>query len=214
MRTPQQIFFDEMPLRKRKELEQRDKRMAAVHEAGHATVGAAKGVCFGAWIHRNKSGEPDENTWLGHVQTMFGITMRNGKPVVVVGPCGALDSTFAVAGMVAEELDDDPNADFDWIMEFWESEWISPSPADLQSCSEDWHERSKAVQEAIDILREQKPLFDRIVAELLEHKIINEFQIAVLAAQLLVSRPTPALHRKKKTTRLAKPAKQRKSGNA
>jgi len=182
---------ENMTLRHLEELEEREKRKAAVHEAGHATVAATKGVRVDAWIHRNESGDPGEKAWLGHVRNVPRFVWQDGKPALA-DDLKTLGSTYAVAGMVAEELHDSPKETYDSIVENWKLGLCTPSPADLELCSEDWRERSKAVAEAVRILRDQMPLFDRIVAELLEHRSLADGHIAFLAAQLLTAGATPA----------------------
>ena len=171
------------------ELEMREKQKAAVHEAGHAIVAATKGVPVEAWIHRNKSGDPGEKAWLGHVQNTPRVVWQEGKRTLA-DDCKVLGSTYAVAGMVAEELYDDPTETHESIIEHWKLGCCTPSPADLTLCSEDWRDRSIAVREAIKILREQAAFFGRIVTALLDCHMITDDQIAALAAQLL--RPSKA----------------------
>ena len=47
----------------------RDRRLAAVHEAGHVVVAARFGLyAASAWISRAESPMPDERAWIGRVQ--------------------------------------------------------------------------------------------------------------------------------------------------
>ena len=109
-----------------------------------------------------------------------------------------------MAGIVAEELDDDPVVECWDIVEGWEVGLNPPSPADLTLCSPDWSERSKAVQEALAIIRKEKRLFEGIVAELLEGESLTDGQMTDLAARLL----SKQVKRKKG----GKPAAKRKKG--
>jgi len=47
----------------------RDRRPAAIHEAGHVVVARQLGIeISSAWIAPNDGGLPDERTWIGRVQ--------------------------------------------------------------------------------------------------------------------------------------------------
>src|SRR5260221_389107 len=107
-----------MTPRELEELKKREKRKAAVHEAGHATVAASKGVPVCAWIHRNESGDPEEKAWLGHVQNAPRVVWQEGK-LALADDCNALGSPYGVAGMVAEEFDDYRKETHESIMDNW-----------------------------------------------------------------------------------------------
>ena len=75
-------------------MEAYDRRLAAIHEAGHAVMATHLGYESHAWIHRNDTYAPrDEKTWLGH------MTMRS-----MPGAGHPHARRVAVAGMVAETL--------------------------------------------------------------------------------------------------------------
>jgi hypothetical protein len=93
----------------------RDRRHAAVHEAGHLVVATRLGFeTCSAWIVANDGGGTDEVTWLGRVQ----IHNPGKLPKTAQRMVG-------VAGSVAE-----------WL---WQGGWIEDySPEGLMSES-DWH---------------------------------------------------------------------------
>lgn len=179
-----------------KEIDQYEKRMSAVHEAGHATVAVARGGRVCAWIYRNEPRGFDERTWLGTIQTVPRIVVRGDKATILRSR-RAFDSAYAVAGMVAEVSHHEPDYEPWKILSDWQEGACSPSPSDLEGCAKDWRSRSLAVEKAVSIIREQKPLFDRIVAKLLKDEVISDGQMADLGEQL-VQRQTPAKHLNKR----------------
>ena len=154
------------------EVERRDKRRAAVHEAGHATVAAAKGFRAIAWLYRSKTLQPlEEKIWLGRVQI------------------AGVDPAYAVAGMVAEHLDDVPDIAAWKIMEDWEfmgETEVGLSPTDMEIVPQNWPTRKAVVEEALTILRDQKPLFDRIVLQLFEHECVTDGMVSDWSRELCV----------------------------
>ncbi len=72
-----------------------DRRLAAIHEAGHALMGLHLGFDVDAWIHPRKTDRPlDEKTWRGHV-TIRNMPEDTSDPRI---------RAIALAGMVAETL--------------------------------------------------------------------------------------------------------------
>lgn len=72
-----------------------DRRLSAVHEAGHALMAVYLGYTADAWIHPNATSESlAEKTWVGH------MTLHD-RPVEREHPHTRM---IAVAGMVAETL--------------------------------------------------------------------------------------------------------------
>ncbi|KQR77598.1 hypothetical protein [Rhizobium sp. Leaf341] len=72
-----------------------DRRLAAIHEAGHVLMAIHLGYRAKAWVNPNETGDPfGEKTWVGHM-TMRGMPEERDHPHVRM---------VAVAGMVAEEL--------------------------------------------------------------------------------------------------------------
>lgn len=134
------------------EIEQMDKRTSAVHEAGHATVLVAGGHFCHCWVWKNDHSDIlEEKTWLGRVSAFSGF-----------------DATMAVAGIVATCMDEDPEVEACQIVEYWESEVIEPSLADMQWIPDDWEKRWDAVTAALATLRRDKALFAQIVDEIVE----------------------------------------------
>lgn len=79
-----------------------------------------------------------------------------------------IDSAIAVAGIVAEHLYANPDADVYTIMMDWDLGELTPSDTDLAMCSKRRSHRVRAVQKALDVLRQHKTLFDQTVRLLLE----------------------------------------------
>ena len=142
-------------------LDERDKRLSAVHEVGHGIVAKLKwpNKQQYLWIHRNGDcyDPMEEKTWLGHIMLLPSMPKRK-------------DSAFAVAGIVAEWLDWLPDVTVDEIIEGWDTDDVMPSPSDLYFCASDWRTRSRAVVQALSILREKKPVADGLVLELIEQQ--------------------------------------------
>src|SRR5262249_11675016 len=159
------------------ELAKHDKRMAAIHEAGHATVGVALG-CFGeAWLRRNESGGLEEKCWVGSYMWPTGQLKRAKKAVV------------GVAGMVAEALAEEPECSEENILDWWESEVYCPSPTDLASIPRGTVARFRAVRQAVHILREKQSLFELIVSHIIEHEFISEIDLLSMAGLIPLVNP-------------------------
>lgn len=72
-----------------------DRRLAAIHEGGHALMAVYLGYTADAWIHPNETDELiAEKTWLGHATV-------HDRPRSCAHPHNRM---IAVAGMVAETL--------------------------------------------------------------------------------------------------------------
>ena len=77
-----------------KRLEARDRRLAAIHEAGHHIIARHRGIhVIDSWIERAGDPTRDTSAWGGRCR------WRNPSRVSKVTRC-----MIAVAGMVAEEL--------------------------------------------------------------------------------------------------------------
>jgi hypothetical protein len=134
-----------------------DRRVFAVHEAGHATVAAIKGQRVRAELR--------------------------GSAVVD----GYFDASGAVAGMVAVEISGDyKNATVDTFVENWNFFRPGMSNTDLARIPEDREKRRAAVEEALLILRKQKELFEEIARQLLEVGTLSADTIAELAKRFRV----------------------------
>lgn len=84
-----------------KEVAEREKRNAAFHEAGHAVILRHFGGEGQARIWPNKSGNPDEKTWIGHFQLFDPPPLPREQWGVSVG----------LAGLIAEYIADDVEFD-------------------------------------------------------------------------------------------------------
>jgi hypothetical protein len=117
----------------------RDRRMAAVHEAGHIVVGRHVGLTLSsAWIAPNDGPPMEEKTWIGRVQFITGLDHLNSLERCRVGCAGA-----------AAEL-------------CWSGEYIDPfywddpeimSPSDWRLCDCEPGEPAQVCIEAIYDLR-------------------------------------------------------------
>lgn len=135
------------------EIEAREKRGAAIHEAGHLTVAVAIGQRARASIWKH-DGDPElEKTWTGRAGG-YGI-----HPLI------------AVAGIVAECLDESDDAQE--IDEWIDCEIVLPSATDLAHFPPA-EKRVEVIAEAIEILKEHKAFFDWAVAELIENHVITD----------------------------------------
>jgi hypothetical protein len=104
-----------------------DRRITAVHEAGHLVIARRLGLeVVSAWIMPNDAAPPDERTWIGRVQ-IFRLGEKGERARRMVG----------VAGSVAE-----------WL---WFGGWIEDFFPDAMSES-DWHLAGCAVDQPDDAL--------------------------------------------------------------
>jgi hypothetical protein len=118
----------------------RDRRMAAVHEAGHVVIARRLGLeIVSAWIVPN-DGEPDERTWAGRVQ------IRRPHEADEVSR-----RMVGVAGPVAEYL--------------WRGGWIEDYFPDEAMSESDWHlagcEPDKPDDALMDAIGEVGQMFAR-----------------------------------------------------
>ena len=65
----------------------RDRRLAAIHEAGHVTSARHLGVLVtSAWLEKNSDSDPlSEKQWTGHSAVSFGPSRRTNTMVAVAG---------------------------------------------------------------------------------------------------------------------------------
>ena len=98
----------------------RDRRMAAVHEAGHCLIAQRYGGQPDAWIDRN----PDiidpyagSSTWIGQTGMFWGRLKLSDYRRMQIG----------VAGCVAETVWRDRDRCFDWWSDFTDVAAMSPS---------------------------------------------------------------------------------------
>jgi hypothetical protein len=97
-----------------KKIRARERRLAAIHEAGHVVVARRLGFeLLSAWITPH-GGEPDERTWTGRVQIRRpDEASESGRRMV------------GIAGSVAEHL--------------WSGGWIEDYSPDEAMSESDWH---------------------------------------------------------------------------
>src|SRR4029453_2154469 len=96
------------------EIERCDKREAAIHEAGHLTVGLALGVHGDAWVYRRQTIDPEnEKLWVGKRETHEPIT-----------------AVVALSGLVAECWVENPETRADEIADWIDEGLVSPSSTD------------------------------------------------------------------------------------
>jgi hypothetical protein len=93
----------------------RERRSAAIHEAGHVVIARTLGFeLLSAWIVPHDGEEPDDRTWIGRVQI--------GRP----HEASEYDRRMlGVAGAVAEHL--------------WHGGWIEDYSPDEGMSESDWH---------------------------------------------------------------------------
>jgi hypothetical protein len=140
------------------EWQEHDKRKAAIHEAGHATIAALLRIPMSAWLKENPTSDPlEEKTWVGSMSWYQSDLNDLDK------------ATIAVAGRVAEYLADDEELDADSFIQVWEEgEDDGWSPTDLQSIPKSWKRRRCAVERALELLCGGRELFSAIMSELME----------------------------------------------
>jgi hypothetical protein len=131
----------------------RDRRAAAIHEAGHLVVARWAGAeIASAWIVQNDNPAPDEKTYGGRVQIVQigGIDPRRRRMI-------------GVAGAVAEHL-----GAGGWIEDLWpEDSSISESDWSLAGCEPG--QADEAIARAIDsvgrMLRLDGPVWPQVLRE-------------------------------------------------
>ncbi|HZN36033.1 MAG TPA: hypothetical protein VFB80_19520 [Pirellulaceae bacterium] len=143
---------------KQEEIKRRDKREAAIHEAGHLTVGLALGVRGSAWVYRSETTDPDnEKLWIGKHEAH-----------------GLVTATVAVSGLVAECWVEKPETSPDEIADWIDDGLVSPSPTDKTRFPESYEETLTAIVEAHAILVKHKRFFEWAVDELIKFETITD----------------------------------------
>jgi hypothetical protein len=135
----------------RKRIAARDRRNAAVHEAGHIVVARwARAGVASAWIIQNDGLAADEKAWAGRVQ-IISVSDVNPHRRRMIG----------VAGAVAEHLWCDG-----WIEDFW-PDGMSDSDWRLAGCGPDeyddalWH----AIHSVGRMFRADGPVWPAVLRE-------------------------------------------------
>jgi hypothetical protein len=117
----------------RKRIAARDRRSAAVHEAGHLVVARWAGAeITSAWIAPNNSPAADEKTWGGGVQIVDRTVLDPHRRRMI-----------GVAGLIAEHL-----WGGGWIDDFWPEGNMSESDWHMAECEPD--QPDEALWRAID----------------------------------------------------------------
>jgi len=142
-------------------LEARDRRLAAIHEAGHVTMGRHIGLSrISAWLEKTPNPEPWDKVWIGHTRFLEGRLSKTVRPRLSKGFFQREYAMFAVAGAVAERCWQ--HCDFEDALELWD---------DPDSMSEsDWAEcccqPGYPTRELINVINEVFSLFDRKTGKL------------------------------------------------
>ena len=140
------------------EIRTRDKRNAAIHEAGHLTVALALKVRGRAWIFPSATHDMmAEKLWVGKFQAM--TCQGVSRPVI------------CIAGVVAECLADDPQIEATEIVDFIDCGIVTPSPTDMMGISVVSEE---IVSTALELCRENKTFFDWAVAKLIRDESVTD----------------------------------------
>lgn len=173
----------------------RDKYLAAIHEAGHATVAAVLCWSLGrsltlplptpvagmtevqlggveAHIRRTETTDPMyEKTWVGST-THFQINLDKREK-----------ATINVAGMVAECLYEDDNIEATSIIDDWQMEVLEPSDTDYTGLPDAWEDRMSAVENALALLRRHDDLWHAVITQLVENELITNGELKKLATR-------------------------------
>jgi hypothetical protein len=131
-----------------------------------------RGSLLSPWLERSGTYDPRlEKTWIGHVD-MFGSSTTD------------VEALIAVAGVVAEALDDDPETTAEQIVGDWEwDENSGPSATDRSLMSTEWWERRlEAVAITRAILVQHWKFLESVVAELIASDRVSRDRVVVLYA--------------------------------
>jgi hypothetical protein len=139
------------------EIERCDKREAAIHEAGHITVGLALGIRGSAWVYTSQTIDPEnEKLWVGKHATRDPIT-----------------AAVAVSGLVAECWVENPETSADEITDWIDDGLVSPSATDEAQFPTSYEGKLAAVVEALELLQKHKAFFDWAVEQLIDTEAIT-----------------------------------------
>ena len=148
----------------------RDKRLAAIHEAGHLTVACAGGSNGRAYLLPIPTADvKNESTWRGQFLPLKAFW----EPV---------RPEIGVAGVVADYWAADPDFNARRIAKFIKRGIHTPSDSDLRMIhgavyEGGWPEISKdLISVALELLRENKTFFEWAVAELMNEHAISDGQ--------------------------------------
>jgi hypothetical protein len=145
----------------KKEIEARDKRRAAIHEAGHAIYAHSKGMLLTVEVFPSGTTKPaEEKTWVGRT-SFYGQLRKKDKAVM------------SLVGVVAEYLDEDPDVDWIAVEDYLEDSGVTLSETDRSGIPTDRRKLIAAIETALDFLRQNKSLFDHVVAALLRRGALD-----------------------------------------
>jgi hypothetical protein len=152
------------------EIRERDKRLAAAHEAGHFVVSTYFGQPLTARIERSESTDlTGERAWVGQVETETGdwnpaIAVAGELAVTLVEEPEYWDDLESLVDDVLDEISEDP----DYL-----------SPTDRASFPVDKEQQRAAIAEAAQILRDNNAFFVWATRELYKQSSIAATRFAM-----------------------------------
>jgi hypothetical protein len=144
-------------------IEDRDKRRAAYHEAGHVVVAVSLGCQrVTAELGENENGGPEELHWIGRTGYRDGSASED------------VEAAIGWAGQAAELI-----LTNDEFAEWWDDqiEEMSASDRSLVEHREDW---SHDCTLAVDTLKRQWDYVERIADALMQHHALTDWDISQL----------------------------------
>jgi hypothetical protein len=150
-----------------------DKRLAAIHEAGHLVTSTVLGKRARAAIwESNTSDRLLEKSWVGQVTYAIG-DVPNEEP----------SPDEHLAGTAAEVLFDDPHSDAQDVLEhILDGEEDALSSTDIQGWSDDPEENFKVIQRLVQLLSDHRRFFEWSVAQLMEEGVVTDSMAAEFAS--------------------------------
>jgi hypothetical protein len=152
------------------EIRERDKRLAAAHEAGHFVVSNYFGQPLTARIEQSESTDlASERAWVGQVETETGdwtpaIAVAGELAVTLVEEPDYWNDLESLIDDVLDEINDDP----DYL-----------SPTDRASFPDDSAAQRAAIVEAAQILCNNRPFFVWATQQLYHHSEISTTRFAL-----------------------------------
>src|SRR5688500_11841218 len=140
------------------EIERRDKREAAIHEAGHLTVGLALGIRGSAWVYKSQTVDPEnEKLWIGKHESQ-----------------GPITAAAALSGLVAECWVDNRATRPDEITDWIDDGLVSPSSTDSALFPATYVEKLAAVVESHELLLKHKVFFEWAIEKLVNAEVVTD----------------------------------------
>lgn len=161
---------------------ERDKLSTARHEAGHAVVAAMLGALHRCWIEPTGTSNPElESYWKGRTEIRRKL---NKAEWGALGFAGELSEFLCEEVLCCENEDDAPEVvDF---LEYWQLSVIEPSDSDRSLTPESETDQLDSAELAWSILITQRPLFEKIVSELLKSEVLTDDRIQDFKRDLAV----------------------------